>query len=71
MGTMMYPKKGGHTLDFTQFILLLVLSLFFGVFVVKLGIDNSQTHKLTKEMLEELREIKELLREHPPHPPHH
>lgn len=48
------------------FILPLVLGLFFGIFVVKLGIDNSQSTKYTKEILEELREIKELLRERPP-----
>jgi hypothetical protein len=33
---------------------------------VKLGIDNSQNNKYTKEILEELREIKEVLRERSP-----
>lgn len=67
MGPYMFPKRGGHTLEFSQFILMFVLFLFFGIFVVKLGIDNSQTNKLTKDILQELREIKELLRERPPY----
>jgi preprotein translocase subunit YajC len=46
-----------------QTILILVLSLFFGVFVVKIGMDNSKSNQYTKEMLEELREIKEILRD--------
>ncbi|GIO31742.1 hypothetical protein J2TS6_28830 [Paenibacillus albilobatus] len=54
-------------MEFSQFILMFVLFLFFGIFVVKLGIDNSQTNKLTKDILQELREIKELLRERPPY----
>lgn len=44
-------------------ILMLVVSLFFGIFVVKIGMDNSKSNQYTKEILQELREIKEILRE--------
>jgi hypothetical protein len=44
-------------------ILMLVVSLFLGIFVVKIGMDNSKSNQYTKEILQELREIKGILRE--------
>lgn len=44
-------------------ILMLVVSLILGIFVVKIGMDNSKSNQYTKEILQELREIKEILRE--------
>lgn len=42
---------------------MLVVSLFLGIFVVKIGMDNSKSNQYTKEKLQELREIKEILRD--------
>ncbi|MEK4367028.1 hypothetical protein [Paenibacillus sp. FSL R5-0473] len=44
-------------------IIMLVVYLFLGIYVVKVGIDNSKNSQHTKEILSELREIKELLKE--------
>lgn len=42
---------------------MLVVSLFLGIFIVKIGVDNSKTNQYTREVLQELREIKEILRD--------
>lgn len=44
-------------------IIMLVVYLFLGIYVVKIGIDNSKNSQHTKEILSELREIKDLLKE--------
>lgn len=40
-------------------IVMLVIYFLLGVFVIKLGIDNSRSTQISKEILNELREIKE------------
>ncbi|WP_017686914.1 hypothetical protein [Paenibacillus sp. PAMC 26794] len=44
-------------------IIMLVVYLFLGIYVVKVGIDNSKNSQHTKEILSELMEIKDLLKE--------
>lgn len=42
-------------------IVMLVIYFLLGVTVIKLGIDNSRSTQISKEILNELREIKELM----------
>lgn len=44
-------------------IIMFVVSFLLGVFIVKIGIDNSRGNQHTKEIIQELREIKEILRD--------
>ncbi|WP_339256861.1 hypothetical protein MKZ12_22585 [Paenibacillus sp. FSL R5-0713] len=44
-------------------IIMLVVYLFLGIYVLKVGMDNSKNSQHTKEILSELREIKDLLKE--------
>lgn len=50
-------KKGSG--DELSIIVMLVIYFLLGVFVIKLGIDNSRSTQISKEILNELREIKE------------
>lgn len=50
-------KKGSE--DELSIIVMLVIYFLLGVFVIKLGIDNSRSTQISKEILNELREIKE------------
>lgn len=40
---------------------MLIIYLLLGIFVIKVGIDNSRSTQLSKEILNELKEIKELM----------
>jgi hypothetical protein len=42
-------------------IVMLIIYFLLGVLVIKLGIDNSRSTQISKEILNELREIKELM----------
>lgn len=42
-------------------IVMLIIYLLLGIFVIKVGIDNSRSTQLSKEILNELKEIKELM----------
>ncbi|MED5017368.1 hypothetical protein P9847_08605 [Paenibacillus chibensis] len=44
-------------------IIMLVVYLLLGVIVIKLGIENSKSHKVIEEILEEIREMKEIIRD--------
>lgn len=39
-------------------IIMLVVYLFLGIYVVKVGIDNSKNSQHTKEILSELRKLR-------------
>lgn len=42
-------------------IVMLIIYLLLGIFVIKVGIDNSRSTQLSKEILNELKEIKKLM----------
>lgn len=44
-------------------IIMIIIGFFVGALMIKMGIDNSNSTKLSKEILAELREIKEILHE--------
>lgn len=43
-------------------IIMFIISFLLGIFVIKVGIDNSNSARYSKEILEELIEIKELIK---------
>lgn len=46
-----------------EIVIMLVVYLLLGVIVIKLGIENSKSHKVIEEILEEIREMKEIIRD--------